>query len=220
MFAKAQKMVFEVPLITKSNCLLIAVILASNIVLLKGNWLRPEWTLEDIVFSNVADDARNQSKQNAQEKYMVEAPYLSCQIPNDELDSLESSSARSSRISPMIKCPTLFSLGLALIELALWKLLSRIPSQAEDSDLNPAVASLKKATRLLPIVSEELGPRYRDVVEKCIWWPSSRAQDTDLEDEDFQRAVYENIVLPLTKELDAFDGKQKSSSDMAGAWST
>ena len=207
MIARDQKLVFQVPLITKRDCLLLAVILASNIVRLNGNWLRPDWTLEDIVFSEVASNAQNRTKQNTVDKYMTEAPYLSCQVPSHDRNTLELSSVHSPMISSMIKCPTLFPLGIALVELALWKPLSQIPSQDEDSDLNPAVASLKKATRLLPVVSEELGPRYKDVVEECLWWPSSRAHDNHVENEDFQRAVYQNIVLPLAKELNAFDGK-------------
>jgi hypothetical protein len=109
----------------------------------------------------------------------------------------------------MIKCPTLFPLGLALVELALCKPLSAIPQQPTDNDPDPAVASLKKATRLLPNVLGENGYRYRDVVEECLSWPFSRPQDSGLENEEFQESVFQHVVLPLLKDLEDFDGKSR-----------
>jgi hypothetical protein len=206
MIARGQRLLFEVPIITRRDCLLLAVNLASNVLKLQGNWLRSGWSLQDIVFLESVEERSNKTESQTLPKYVIETPYLSWSLAQEDPAMLRMAALSLSRPSTMIKCPSLFPLGLALVELALWKPLSEIPLQEDEADPHPAVANLKKATRLLPVISGELGPRYKDVVEECLWRPSSRPQDDDLESEEFQTAVYQYIVLPLEKELRAFDG--------------
>lgn len=102
-------------------------------------------------------------------KYVIETPYLSSSLVQDDSAAMSQiSSLNVSRPSTVTKCTTSFPLGLALVELALWKPISEIASQDDETDPYPALANLKKATRLLPVISEELGPWYKDVVEECL----------------------------------------------------
>jgi hypothetical protein len=207
--AWSQRMASQLPVVTRRDCLLIAATLASSVLQLHGNWLRAEWTMQDIVFSETAHDDDSKAGQVDCLKFAVEKPYLSWSVTSSEPGNLQLASLRVSPASPMIKCPTLLPLGLALVELALCKPLSAIPQQPTDNDPDPAVASLKKATRLLPSVLGENGGRYRDVVEECLSWPSSRPQDSGLENEEFQKSMFNYVVLPLLKDLEDFDGKSR-----------
>jgi hypothetical protein len=207
MMTWSQRTRMQIPVLTRRDCLHMAATLALNVLRLQGNWFRAEWTLQDIVLPEVVHTDVATGRPAAQTRYSVEAPYLSWSVVDSRSENLSMSSLSVSRRSALIKCPTLFPLGLALVELGLCRPLSEIPSQDGDDDLDPMVAKLKKATRLLPNVLDENGGRYRDVVEECLTWPSSRPQDHDLEDSEFQRAVCQYVVLPLVNNLKAFDGE-------------
>jgi hypothetical protein len=65
-------------------------------------------------------------------------------------------------------------------------------------------ANLKTASRLLDAVFYQCGARYRNVVESCLFWPGIKVEDMD--DEDFERAVFDTVVQPLLEDLSEFEG--------------
>jgi hypothetical protein len=69
------------------------------------------------------------------------------------------------------------------------------------------VANVKTATRVLPDVRNESGLRYEEVVDKCLFWPGRK--DTEFDDEELQKAVFESIVTPLSDDLRNFEGRSK-----------
>ena len=91
-------------------------------------------------------------------------PYMMFQLRNGL-----SRDRASLKNSPWIRSPGLFSLGLILIELAHQEPFKR-PRRRDDakagySSIDREFAS---ALRIVATMSGKLGPRYQDVVEKCL----------------------------------------------------
>ncbi|KAL8682356.1 MAG: hypothetical protein Q9224_006786, partial [Gallowayella concinna] len=80
--------------------------------------------------------------------------------------------------------------------------LLRIP---KDTGRNEALSDWNTAMRLLDYVGMERGERYGDVVRRCLECPFD-IREKNLENEIFQRAVFDFIVLPLREELESFMG--------------
>ena len=59
--------------------------------------------------------------------------------------------------------------------------------------------------RLLPSIDMERGERYGDVVSRCLECPFD-VREKNLDNETFQKAVFDSIVLPLREELETFMG--------------
>ena len=76
---------------------------------------------------------------------------------------------------------------------------------AEDVAVNEALTSWNTATRLLRYIEMERGERYSDVVRRCLECPFD-VRGKNMDNEVFQRAVFERVVLPLREELGNFMG--------------
>jgi hypothetical protein len=97
-----------------------------------------------------------------------------------------------------------FPLGLALVELSLGQTIASL-RKPEDDDPVEAVVNLKTAQRLLPDVLNESGMGYQEVVDKCLIWPVRK--DIEVDDEEFQKTMFESIILPLLEDLKHFEGE-------------
>ncbi|KAL8679575.1 MAG: hypothetical protein Q9186_004169 [Xanthomendoza sp. 1 TL-2023] len=168
------------------NSLTIAAKLASSTIQLSGTgWLKEHWNSEDIIFL---------SQDYAQ-------PYLSSNIPPEngtDLSRFQSASIRQ------IRCGALSSLGITLVELCFGQRISLLRSP-EDTDRNEALSDWNTAMRLIDYVGMERGERYGDVVRRCLECPFD-IREKNLENEVFQRAVFDFVVLPLCGELKSFMG--------------
>ncbi|KAF2461799.1 hypothetical protein BDY21DRAFT_261707, partial [Lineolata rhizophorae] len=79
--------------------------------------------------------------------------------------------------------PLLFSLGVALLEIGHWA-----PLNASDpNDVN--------AIRRLSLRPCALGPKYQELVQKCLWLDTKSPKG--ISETELNCAVYENIVRPL-----------------------
>ena len=96
----------------------------------------------------------------------------------------------ASKDHPLIRSRVLLPLGLALVEVSLGQRLADLRLPIDDHPVE-AVANLTTATRLVDAgeVIAWSGPRYNDVVKSCLFW--SAVQHGELNDENFQRAVFE-----------------------------
>ncbi|KAL8950929.1 MAG: hypothetical protein Q9222_003051 [Ikaeria aurantiellina] len=171
----------------------IAVTLASSILQLDGTqWLRSQWRSSDIMF--VA--SKSSGSTDAQVDY--NQPHISwTELPAAVYDSYDDPDR-------MIECHTLFSLGITLTELFCGDTIARL-SIAEDHRSNDLLMLWATATRLEQDVYEERGQRSGDVVRRCLRCPFDM-RSKDVENEEFQMAVFDHIVDPLQKELDVFTG--------------
>lgn len=179
------------------NRLRIATLLAANVIGLHGNWLLPSWKSKDLL---LAEDGEPAGKGAAKQLCLTFAVPTWFSLAN--MQSVLPS-------SPLIQNKILFPLGLALVELALCQSLTvmRMPHEiGPDED----VTNLTTASRLLDGVAGHCGERYCSVARKCLFWNGPRAEDLD--DEDFQNAVYDEVVSPLIEDLRTAQGASKLST--------
>ncbi|KAL8875602.1 MAG: hypothetical protein Q9192_009022, partial [Flavoplaca navasiana] len=76
---------------------------------------------------------------------------------------------------------------------------------AEDAAANETLASWNTAMRLLPYIDMERGERYSDVARRCLECPFD-VREKNLDNETFQKAVFDSIVVPLREESENFMG--------------
>jgi hypothetical protein len=179
------------------NRLRIAALLAANVIGLHGNWLLPSWKSKDLLLA----ENRETLGENAAKQLC-----LTFAVPKwFSLSEMQSTLPSS----PLIQNKVLFPLGLALVELAFCQTLTamRLPHE-EDPDED--VTNLKTASRLLNGVALHCGERYGSVARKCLFWNGPRAEDLD--DEDFQDAVYDEVVSPLMEDLKTAQGASSWSN--------
>ncbi len=104
-----------------------------------------------------------------------------------------------------IRGETLLVLGFALVELCLGRTLEEMRS---DKDMNPNEISARRntANRGIEDVYNEAGDHYGKIVQTCLQFLIDM-RDLILENQDFQEAVYEDVLMPLVNDLKAFQGK-------------
>ncbi|CAO2648716.1 Nn.00g096650.m01.CDS01 [Neocucurbitaria sp. VM-36] len=155
-------------------------------------WLPPTWKLQDVsVFGSQLSPAtlktlhlstRFESMPQAQ-RAVAGAP----STPTSNIDTLTPVDACCKRICPGIYNETLFSLGIALLEIAHWQSFTTL-SQDDPDDFYAA----HRLVRGPP----PLGPKYRKIVERCLRCDFG-AGNENLEDSDLQHAVWSKVVYPL-----------------------
>jgi hypothetical protein len=91
------------------------------------------------------------------------------------------------KLSPSVYNETLFSLGIALLEIAHWQTFEKL-RQGDPDEFYAA----HRIVRGPP----PLGPRYRKIVERCLRCDFGVGSE-DLEDADLQWAVWSKVVYPL-----------------------
>lgn len=107
----------------------------------------------------------------------------------------------------IIRNQTLYSLGVLLIELWYGKTIEDLQAPPDlDRAGTPGVAWCT-AERLVDSELEfEAGKRFSDAVRRCIHCDFDRS-DMSLNNENFQQAVFEGVVVPLELTLQQFNGR-------------
>jgi hypothetical protein len=109
-----------------------------------------------------------------------------------------------------LKSSAIFGLGVVLLEIGRSRLLLDPSSSEDGSDAADERDTTESEMRerleacnqvLKKSVAGELGPRYQDVVEKCILWD----EDDDLSDMAVQKSFCEKVVCELDICLTKFD---------------
>jgi hypothetical protein len=178
---------------TRGDKLRLAVILASSVLQLHQTpWLEETWRKDDIRFIQSADGplyaqpfiARGFSAETAANRTLLTTSFGMYRV---------------------IRNQTLFALGILLIELCLGKPFEelRLPSELNDDGTPHPTSDWITADRLVEDVYLEGGSRYGDAVRRCIRCDFDR-RETNLEDENFQQAVYEGVVALLEDDLKEF----------------
>jgi hypothetical protein len=179
---------------TRGDRLRLAVILASSVLQLHHTpWLGETWGKDDIVFIQ------------REEGPVYERPFISRRFfaggcpPNSPNFNIDSQSILHSGI----RNPTLFALGVLLIELCFGKPISEFQGSHESNGGFNLNSTWITADRLVEDVYLEGGGRYGDAVRHCIRCDFDR-QETSLEDERFQEAVYDGVIGLLEDDLREF----------------
>jgi hypothetical protein len=180
------------------NRLQLAFTLALSLLQLHSSqWITKRWRSRDVVLFR--EDKQKWS------------PYVAAafnairqgQIPNT---STEVANIKASKL----KSSAIFGLGVVLLEIGHSRLLMDPTSSedggdaAEQGDTGESEMRerLEACTQVIKkSVASELGPRYQDVVEKCILWD----EDDDLSDSAVQKSFFDKVVCELDICLTKFD---------------
>lgn len=165
----------------------LAFILALNALRMGGSWMKDRWSSCDILLPR-----SGQSLDTSQ-------PYIVRDI-TDIPPNTVSLNRTNSLATILVRCEAIFSLGLALVELAFGQLLSQL-RRPEDEDPNDTLRDLKTATRLLPKIKGNRGLRYHQATKTCLLLPSTLSS-TSLDDRDFQEFVLAEVVTPIKADLE------------------
>ena len=177
----------------------IAVTLASSVLQLhKTLWLRKSWSSSDVFFHNEEDNSLNAPGPR------YHHPYVYWKMSSADC-TLGYSASNVLMQKHLIHSEALFALGSTLVELSFGKTLSDLQSP-EDLDSSTDITRLNTARRLLNSVYDNSPGNYGDVVRRCLDCPFD-IRDKSLDNDDFQAAVFETIVIPLAKDLEAFTAK-------------
>ena len=181
---------------TRADKLRLAVILSSSVLQLHETpWLNETWQKGDIMFIDTIDGPLY-SHPFVAKNFHFTKPSTQLRVYNT-----------TANIHRAIRNPILFALGVLLIELCLSKPmdeLKRPEEKTSDGTTNPILDWLA-ADRLVQEVYVEGGSRYGDAVRHCIRCDFDK-REFNLEDDEFQRAVYEGVVSLLEDDLKQFHG--------------
>jgi hypothetical protein len=174
----------------------VAVDLASSVLqLYKTPWLNDDWTDNDVYFVH---------RPGALSSTLYEHPFIYRKFSS----TIPSSSATRRQTQRVIRNQTLFNLGILLIEVLYGKSIEELQTPSDlDCEHTPG-AVWCTAERLIneEEILLEAGPLYSDAVRRCIRCDFNK-QNTSLDDQEFQQAVYEGVVNPLEKTLQRFRGE-------------
>lgn len=185
--------------LSRRDRLYIAVTLASSVLQLDGTlWLKRQWKSGDILFLPLEDQKASAPKID------YARPYVSWNIsPDDTNTALIVDESRTS-VAHRIPSEILFVLGITLTELCFGQNIYDMRVE-EDTDTTEVMTNFNTASRLIDYVYSESGSRYGDVVRRCLKCPPD-VRDANLDNEEFQEAVFESIVTPLRQDFEDFTG--------------
>ncbi|KAL8806061.1 MAG: hypothetical protein Q9182_001593 [Xanthomendoza sp. 2 TL-2023] len=170
------------PRLTKKARLQLAVTLAATALQLYNTpWLDTYWNGESIRFRQGS----------------IEHPYISTTFPQAGPCSPATEPDRGK--FSLIRNRSMFGLGVLLIELSLGKVLECYKNPKQD--IRPE--DFSAIAQQVGALADEESPGYSDALKACIWC-DFRVKDLDMENDSFRRAVYEEVVVPLEKDLNFY----------------
>ena len=197
--------------LSRGDRLRIASRLASSILQFEGSWFKDTWRSCDILF--MKDEVETRDSLINRTPYS----YLSWSVSKGDptnLPNIDSHLGVDNSDEHLIRSKPLLYLGIALIELAFGNTLEElciernISFSSQPPAKTDAMTVLSIATKLLNDVSGESGPRYGDVVRRCLQCPYD-IRDTSLDNDEFQQAILETVVTPLVDDLKVFEGASR-----------
>ena len=182
--------------LSRKDRLRIAVTLASSILELDGTfWLKPTWGSKNILF-------HEKTNQTSDPQYSY--PYISwklCKTDDNVVNYMHDSYPYAHYA---FRSPSLFALGLTLIELCFGRTLAEMHTP-EDGDPRGTSTHISTAFRLCNSVYYEMGTFYGDAVRRCLYQPFD-VRDMNPDNEECQQKVLDDIVTPLNDDLLNFTG--------------
>ena len=175
----------------------LALMLAKGVLQISWtSWLEGKWTKDNILLVTDAPNRR--------------LPYVSHRFEPARRDSKASTlvPGTSNSLAAWIRNPSIFSLGVFLIEVCFNQSIEDLATTDEKDGVGEASAytPLLTAMRLSKRVQDELGLRYAQAVKACLDFPSvnldhaGRPTDPDR----FAQSMMKDVVGPLKTAADAF----------------
>jgi len=184
--------VLKDPKFTRRDRLKLSVTLASSVLQLHETpWLEKDWGKDSIFFVNRPD------------KTVYDQPFVSQHLihtaspPTPDI---------SHQLGMIVRNPTLFALGVALIELWYKRPMADFHEEVDGSQntgnaLFDLMAQFNTADRLSKALYDEAGDTYSDAVRRCIRCDfDSRA--SSLDNAQLQKAVHQGVVAQLQANYD------------------
>jgi hypothetical protein len=174
----------------------VAVDLASSVLqLYKTPWLKDDWSDDDVYFVH---------RPGAPASTIYQHPFIYRKFSSQVATRC---STVQTPVRRVIRNQTLFTLGVLLIELLYGMSIEelRIPRDLE-CEGTPGVFWCTAERLIDEEIALEAGKLYCDAVRRCIRCDFNR-QSSSLDDQDFQQAVYNDVVTPLEKTLQRFNGQ-------------
>ena len=185
--------------LSRRDRLYISVTLASSVLQLDGtSWLKRQWRSGDILFLPLEDWSTSIPKVD------FTHPYVSRKVSPEDTETALVADASGITIAHRIPSVVLFALGVTLTELCFGQNIYDMRIE-EDIDKTEMLTNFNTASRLIDYVYNESGSRYGDVVRRCLKCPPD-FRDASLDNEEFQKAVFESIVTPLRQDFEDFNG--------------
>jgi len=158
-------------------------------------WLTQKWRLHDLCYFGTHSKFSEE---------VVRSLHLSSQISDYRqkpqvmpMEGLETNATHFYTFSEEeylgINNPTLFSLGVALLELGHWKPLESL-SREQDPNLT-------MTARRLAACQTPLGPKYQKIARKCL--QCTFRSGTDLSKEELQSEIYDDVVCQLERMIES-----------------
>lgn len=184
------------PKLTNADAHRLAVPLASWMLRLHDTpWLLSSWGKGDISLI----------QQNG--KFLTEHAFITQSLKPASIAGKACSGQQGRIATIVIRNPTLFSLGIILIELCMGRTIDELQ---EAGELNPdgtkhEMSDFETADRLLRMdeISDRFGQRWSDVVRRCIYCDLNQSK-VSLEDKAFRSAVHNDIVAELEEDYRQF----------------
>ncbi|KAF5983424.1 hypothetical protein FBULB1_3802 [Fusarium bulbicola] len=171
------------PLISLAEKVRLALVIASSVLQLsKTPWLPEALTRENVHFFRRGDTLS------------YEHPFLQRSLPESSYKRLDETV--DSKGYSLSSNPTLFALGMLLLEIILGSSLKqqRVPDEKSlDEDYDGLIQDLTIANRMLEQRVALISPAYKAVIERCIGCTDSKG----LEEDDFRQTVYNGVVMEL-----------------------
>jgi hypothetical protein len=158
-------------------------------------WLPPIWKLQDVsIFGSELSERTLKTLHLSVCFESAPSTLLENQPPNNASAEITKDSRASSsvdacykRICPGIYNQTLFSLGIALLEISHWQNFRKM----SQSDTDEFYAAHRLVRGPAP-----LGSKFRKIVERCLRCEFDAGSE-DLKDFDLQHAVWSKVIYPL-----------------------
>ncbi|KAL2675764.1 hypothetical protein Neosp_011955 [[Neocosmospora] mangrovei] len=171
------------PLISLAEKVRLALAIASSVLQLsKTPWLPEPLTRKNVHFFKRGDSLS------------YERPFLQKKLP--ECSAKYPSNGSESESCSFSNNPTLFALGMLLLEIILGSSLDQLwqaDDEGPDGESDSLIRDLIIANRMLEQRVSLINPAYKAVVERCIGCTESKG----LDEEDFRQTVYNGVVMEL-----------------------
>ena len=185
----------------------LAVTLASSLLQLDSTpWLQGQWRSSDILLLVNGNGVVRSQK--------VVYPYIS--QTDSTAGGIKGKAVNSIQLrAHLVRSEVLYALAQLLVELCFGMSLSK---KFDPQDLDPEgrqeITEMNILRRLLDQcdIDNEIGKWYGDVVWTCLYCPFKK-REIDFDDEETVSAVYEDIVMPLAKGLQIFQGGTNAFKD-------
>ncbi|PSN59413.1 hypothetical protein BS50DRAFT_580002 [Corynespora cassiicola Philippines] len=182
--------------LSQHDKLKVAIDVSSSVLQLYNTpWLNEEWSKDDVLFIQ---------RPGFPPSSLYEHPFVRRILGSSPSKTYSKPSGSTYSI---IRNRTLFTLGILLIELWYGKSIEELQIPEDLNYQNIAGVAWGTAYRLVEDELEfEAGPRYSLAVRRCIRGDFDRRdKDMSLEDEDFQKVVYNGVVALLEKTFQQFN---------------